>query len=216
MATKKKSWFYTGHFGFIKFRLNEFKDYVLAIESNFQEKKGELRRRYKEEIKKIEKKSEEEFHISDYYEGELITIDRVYLETFRYSAIVSIYSILESSLNALCKQLKKTNNLSLDLGEIHGEGIERARLYLQKVCHVKFPARTDSWSNIQKLNKIRNCIVHAEGDVERTLSSTKVKNIVKNTKGLSLMSNYIKVDKKYIEDIIRDIDDFLETLYENV
>lgn len=216
MATKKKSWFYTGHFGFIKWRLNEFKDYVLAIESNFQGKKGELRKRYEDEIKKIEKESEEKYHISDYYEEELITIDRVYLETFRYSAIVSIYSILESSMNALCNHLMKSKELSLELKEIRGEGIERAKLYLEKVCHVKLPAKSNSWSKIQNLNKIRNCIVHAEGDVDRTRNPRKLKNIIKNTDGLDLMNVYIKIDKKYLEDSIESIEDFLQRLCEKV
>jgi hypothetical protein len=35
MKKKKKSWFYRGHFGFIKFRLNEIKDYILQIELKF-------------------------------------------------------------------------------------------------------------------------------------------------------------------------------------
>ncbi|GBE04689.1 hypothetical protein BMS3Abin10_00305 [bacterium BMS3Abin10] len=47
MKKKKKSWFYRGHFGFIKFRLNDIKDYILEIESKFQSDIKNLEKNYK-------------------------------------------------------------------------------------------------------------------------------------------------------------------------
>ena len=118
-------------------------------------------------------------------------------------------------MNSLCTILQKMNDLNVELNDLRGDGIERARLYLTKVCEIQFPDASHEWAEIQKLNSIRNCIVHAEGNVDDVRSPTKLRNIVKNTKGISLESErYLSIDKKYLEMVIACVDDFLQELHE--
>ena len=63
--------------------------------------------------------------------------------------------------------------LSLELSDLKNDGIERAKEYLVKVCHINFPEKSHEWSEIQKLKQIRNCIVHAEGNIEKVISTKK-------------------------------------------
>jgi hypothetical protein len=107
------------------------------------------------------------------------------------------------------------NDLSVELTDLKGDGIERARLYLTKVCEIQFPDGSHEWAEIQKLNNIRNCIVHAEGNVDDVRSPTKLRNIVKNTKGISFESErYLSIDNKYLEMAITWVEDFLQELHE--
>jgi len=106
-------------------------------------------------------------------------------------------------------------DLSVELKDLRGDGIERARLYLTKVCGVQLPCEGHAWAEIQKLNNIRNCIVHAEGNVDDVSSPTKLKNIVRNTKGISLENErYLLIDNKYLDMAITCVEDFLQELHE--
>ncbi|HUX80237.1 MAG TPA: hypothetical protein VMW10_10920, partial [Alphaproteobacteria bacterium] len=72
---------------------------------------------------------------------------------------------LEISLNDLCRYLCNSKKLYLSLEDLRGDGTERAKLYLTKACLIDFPESSNEWNEILKLNKIRNCIVHAQGDI---------------------------------------------------
>jgi hypothetical protein len=86
-------------------------------------------------------------------------------------------------------------------------------LYLTKVCGVNFSSGNE-WNEILKLNKIRNCIVHAQGDTEGANSPDKIKKIVKNTKGVSLESNrFIIIDGGYIDTILSKTKKFFSDVY---
>jgi hypothetical protein len=215
MPTKKKTWFYKGYFGFIQGRTNIFRNYILEIESKFSYDLKELEKKHEKDIRQRAADADFENYLIDFYGEEFHRIDRIFLRTFRYSAIVSIYSLLETSMNSLCNLLKQMNSLSIEYDELRGDGIERAKIYLEKICKIKFPEKSREWSELQKLNKFRNCIVHADGDIWLSQSQTKLKNIVKNTKGITLENDqYLIIDKKYLESAITWVEDFLQELYE--
>jgi hypothetical protein len=140
-AKKKKTWFYKGYFGFIKGRTSQYRDYVLELESKFSHDLKSLEKRYEKEIRQKGADAEFEDYLSDFYADEFHRIDRIFLRTFRYSAVVTIYSLLETSMNSLCSILKQMKAINIELEEIRGDGIERAKVYLMKVCEIKFPER---------------------------------------------------------------------------
>lgn len=217
MKSKKKSRFYTRHIDLIKIRLNDIKDYILEIESKFESDMDQIGKQLDKELKKKPLDPESKDYLIEFYSEDYQKISETFLSTFRYSVLVSIYSIIETEMNSLCRHLKHINKLSLELTDLKGDGIGRAKLYLEKVCNVDFPDDINSWANIQKLNKVRNCIVHAEGNVERVHNPAQLKNIIKNTKGLKLVNKRrIFADKKYLENTILHVEDFLAQLCNRV
>ncbi len=107
------------------------------------------------------------------------------------------------------------NNFGVQLEDLRGDGIDRARLYFVKICGIDHPDSSREWSEIQKLKKIRNCIVHADGDVLDARSPDKIKNIVKNTPGLSLENErYLVIKNKYLESATTWVEDYLQYLHE--
>jgi hypothetical protein len=99
---KKKTWFYRGYFGFVKGRLSQFRDYALEIESKFSRDMKAIEKRYDEEIRRNGSEAELPPDLIDYYVDEIYTVDKIFLRTFRYSSVVTLYSLLESSMNSLC------------------------------------------------------------------------------------------------------------------
>ena len=78
-----------------------------------------------------------------------------------------------------------------------GEGIVRAKDYLEKLAKVDFSALNDEWSHLMTLNRIRNCIVHCEGDIKSSTSAAQLQNIVNKTRGLFLRNErYIRVERE--------------------
>lgn len=196
-------------------KLEEIKQYYEELERKFQADKKQLSKRYKEKVADDNLHPDIKREVDEYFAEEHYIIENIFLKSFRYSMVVTSYSLLEIAMNDLCHYLRHSKKLSLNLDEIKGEGIERAKLYLSKVCSIDFPERSAEWNDIQKVNRIRNCIVHAEGDIEYAKSPQKLKNIVMNTSGLSLYRDrYIRIDSVYIFSAISNTHKLLEMIYE--
>lgn len=198
-------------------KLEEIKEYYEELERKFERDKKRVSERYSKEVEDNKLTEEMENEIGEYFGEEHARIEDIFIKNLRYSVIVTIYSFLETTLNDLCRYLHHSKNLSLTLDEVKGDGIERAKLYLQKVCLINFPEKSHEWQEIQKFNLIRNCIVHAEGNVEEVASPTKIKRIIKNTKGLSLdrsIERFVRIEGDYILSIIFCIEKFIEIVHE--
>jgi len=96
-----------------------------------------------------------------------------YPHILRSSLFTTAYAIFEVFLNSLCKELE-AHIAGAGLHDLRGEGIQRARLYLAKVVGVTFPD-TDAWERLVLYGKLRNAMVHSQGDLtdNRNLAAIK-------------------------------------------
>jgi hypothetical protein len=99
------------------------------------------------------------------------------------------------------------------LDDIHGSGINRAKIYLVKVLNTSFPFENDSaWEKIQWFGKIRNCIVHAEGKVK----DSNLKKYIENHPNLHCEMRFgndsVVLDEGFCEEAIAVIGAFLQSL----
>lgn len=90
--------------------------------------------------------------------------ERNFPKILRRSLFVSLYAVLESILNNECSSRRKPEIL-LALSDIRGDGIERAKIYLEKVLKMNFPSRSVEWQEIRNFSKLRNCLVHNSGNL---------------------------------------------------
>lgn len=210
-----KNWLYTGLYGLVWIRIREFKDYVFKMESKFQTEIGDLNKSYNEQIDKHGVDEDALNYIGENYSEQLYNIEKVFLRTFRYSIVVSLYSFLESTMSSLCDALRREKRIDLEICDLRDQGINRNRLFLEKVCKIDFPGATNEWQEIKKFSRVRNCIVHAEGNIHRAKDKSKIKHIIeRNSKHLSLENDeYIVVSHEYIEAALNWIEDFLRILH---
>lgn len=201
----------------IRHKLEDIKEYYEELEHKFESDKRKLSERYEKEVTGKKLTTEMEDQIGEYFGEEHQRIEGLFLKNFRYSVVVTIYSFLETTLNDLCYHLCRSKKLLLALDEIKGDGIERARLYLQKVCLINFPDNSHEWQEIQKFNLIRNCIVHTEGNVEEIKSPDKLKRVIRSTKGVCLdpqIQRFVHIEKAYIPSIICCIENFINNVHD--
>ena len=150
---------------------------------------------------------------NDYFADGFYTTEEIYVGLYRKSTLVSIYSFLENVMNRLCGYLTRKNSYSFALNDLKGEGIVRARNYLEKSAGADSTLLNGEWSRLKLLNKFRNCIVHCEGDVSASNSASSTE-MINATPGLSLRSErLITVERIYIDACITTVEEFLEKLY---
>lgn len=155
-----------------KDRLEDFREYTFDIESKFHTDKKKIASRYEELSKEFP-----EDRIDELYEDfsvEYGTIEETFIGMYRKSTLVSIYSFLEDSLNSLCKHLYSMHKYPITLDDLAGKGIVRAKVYLEKLAKVDFSKINTEWTDLSTLIRIRNCIIHCDGDIESSTKYTKL------------------------------------------
>jgi hypothetical protein len=65
------------------------------------------------------------------------------------------------------------------------------------------------------LGDLRNVIAHADGDVSKATNEQKVRNLVKNTSGLSLRhGKHLEVTDDFVQDTLAKMDGFFSQLHQ--
>lgn len=82
----------------------------------------------------------------------------------QYSLLLTMVSLLEESVNTLCRIYHNVNQLPQELKDIKGSGLERAAKYLKDVVGIKGFA-SGKWEYITVIRDARNMVVHNGGRV---------------------------------------------------
>lgn len=94
-------------------------------------------------------------------------LSAIFLDYFpnlqRRSALITLFAFFEHELNKLCALFKATESYRLSFKDLAGNGIERARTYLNKVALVDLTDPPRQWSDVRNIQRLRNLIVHADG-----------------------------------------------------
>jgi len=94
------------------------------------------------------------------------------------SALIVSCAQFEVLIGGICRSAHHPTDLSLS--DVQGQGIRRAKLFLEKVCHVDLsPARQD-WQAIKMLADLRNHVVHGD----EFFDPKKNNNLVRVANGL--------------------------------
>lgn len=198
-----------------KERVEEFRQYTFEIEGKFSSDKKALTSAYSKEIVGLSEDDIKE--IDDYFSDDYYIIEEIHVGLYRKSTLVLLYSFLENSMNSLCRYLCLKNKYPVILSDLRGEGIVRAKDYLEKLADVDFSLLNGEWSCLMTLNKIRNCIVHSEGDIKVSKSPEQLEKLISNVSGLSFNNEKkIKVEHEYIVYCMDKIEAFFEKLYQQV
>ncbi|EAB1658050.1 hypothetical protein ZE40_002298 [Salmonella enterica subsp. diarizonae] len=152
-------------------------------------------------------------HLDEHYSEQYDFLTNIQPNIFNKSSLVSLYSCLEHNLNDFCNICQKIKGTEISVTDLHGDGIHKAKKYLTKLMNVNFGA-SQEWEFIIDLNKVRNCIVHANGNINKMSTTSKLKNIVDNTPGLSLKNSNIIVSSGYLINGIAEINKFFIWLYD--
>ena len=123
-----------------------------------------------------------------------------------HSQFVTTYALFEKQLNNLCEIVGQRKDSELELKDIYGQGIARARTYLVKVGGVKQPFDNINWQHAKFFADIRNAIIHKGGEIEYQPNNKKsLSHKIEQFDGVSLKSDFdeqktrtIEFDKRFV------------------
>ena len=115
------------------------------------------------------------------YEG--FKFDHEFTNRIRFSSIIQTYSMLEVYLKWLCERLRKINHNPFGIADLKGNSdLEKGKLYLKRVYNLDFSKLEPEWSFLNDMKKIRNQIIHNNGEFQ-----TKDKEIVRIIEKIELL-----------------------------
>ncbi|MDB5227987.1 MAG: hypothetical protein JWN78_2180 [Bacteroidota bacterium] len=135
-----------------------------------------------------------------------------YTRLFYRSTFISIMSFVEHNLNEMCNSIKHENKYDVDIKDLRGRGILRAKLYIEKVHKIRMEPLNVELNKIMFYSEIRNKIVHADGDIEKNefdKIKTNIINLDYNDYGLF---RQIKINKEFLDCLLEDIVIFFKKL----
>ncbi|WP_411768114.1 hypothetical protein [Winogradskyella sp. A3E31] len=169
----------------------KFENYIVLqdfIENHISTVQKEIDQKY-DEVDKIEDTDEWNVameNLEDELASDGFKFDHEFPNRIRYSSIIQTYSMLEVYLKWLCESLKKINNFPIGLTDLKGNSdLEKGKLYLKRIYKVDFNKLNPEWKFLNDMRKIRNQIIHKNGDF--TTKDTEIIKIINQNENLGVM-----------------------------
>jgi len=142
--------------------------------------------------------------------GWLLSFEEMFPDTLRKSLFVSTYSTFESFLTELCEDTQARLKLTKSVRDYHGRGIRRARDYLVNEAGGDVPSG-NRWQTILTYGKLRNCIVHCQGEIRKCAYSEFLMAFVARNGHLVFeeMTGTVKLQRGFCEAVIENFELFL-------
>ncbi len=208
--------------------INGLAEYYETMESQLQSLKVEDRNKIHADIKNLKLNREDEMVEEDIAIQQHTTkYDMLFTNFFRYSFVVLLFFVVEKALRDLCFAVEDVKPISMSPPEPSRDIIKSYKQYLNE-AQVSVPNQL--WESIHKLNKIRNCIVHASGYIERCIDKQHLRKIAKQGIGilisgdnyqgdldpLYLEGNMLVLEPAYCRRIVSDVRRLFERLCDAV
>jgi hypothetical protein len=169
------------------------------------------------EIKKYEGAEYYEYqHIYTIAEEEIPRLIRLPL-------VVSIYTLFENSITQLLSYAQSKEAKGLSLKDINGRSpASTFNKYMEHVLGFDFKISNRSMDELSKINKIRNCIAHANGNLSamsednaKAIRALKVTGLMieSSSPQLDVSYEFLKNSLTYVENAVRELMDFMENRY---
>lgn len=175
------------------------------------------------EIKSEKESIDKLVETEEYVDGADYLIIKDVLERHSLNSfVVILFSFIEDMLNKLCDpalfddegwlKVRGIKPLTLKYTDMKGEGIRRAKLYLEKVIGLNLHVGKQLWNEIDTLRKIRNSIVHNRGETnDEIINDANVKQHVKSER-LYILNNEIEIYSEYLDFILPTVRNFFKNI----
>lgn len=105
-------------------------------------------------------------------------------ESLYYSFVILLYGIVEDSLVRTCDLISEIKSLPMHAKDLKGDTISQSTFFLSRLAKVSIDS-LQYLPAVRDLAKIRNCIVHASGFIERVNEKdrNRINVLVKQSSG---------------------------------
>ncbi|MCI5191171.1 MAG: hypothetical protein D3905_15575 [Candidatus Electrothrix sp. AS4_5] len=190
--------------------LCEYMQFHKTTESLWQETDKQLQSNLIDILKKIP----EEHHQDtiDAYSWELHQNQYKFPDIHRESLVIAIYNFVEAELNRLCSIISESIESKIKLKNLHGQGVNRALLYLSKVAELDMSKMGGERSYIKEVNRLRNAIVHRGGFLLEDKNDELNRFVSENPNLSGQPGNKVSLAPALIEELINNLIEFFKKL----
>lgn len=198
------------HCNLAKHELMDFKHFDVETEKNWKKNDTKLQK----EIEVILDKYPQEHHedIIQSYSWDLYINQSKFPSIHRESLVITMYNFFEDQLNRLCEIFAESIECRLKLKDLHGQGIERAFLFLTKAVGIDFSTMGKEWPYIKSVNSLRNQIVHNGGILPSEVDNKLNQFVEKNTHLSGSAGNSVQLHDGFIQELITIQIEFFDKL----
>lgn len=188
--------------------LENYRDYVVMAEEQF----GKVFK-VEEERVSLGCPSEEELQTELYLFEERFKKD--FPSKLRYSFVVLLQIIFETRLKAACDEIVKRKGLLLKERDLKGAPLERAKMFLHKVAYVRLKS-DNPWQELNNHQKVRDCIVHANGEIALSRDKSQLEALSRRGVGISINDEgFLDINREYCNRSLEMIRVFFEDLFDS-
>ena len=138
--------------------------------------------------------------------------------TLRYSFVVALFIHVESKLTQLRDHLQSTKNLPVRMAHLNGNLFERSKRYLSSIAEL--PISSLDWSAFEELMKVRDCIVHCNGNILLSRDQQYLRGLSANRRSGHLRLSFrngqegewLSIQRDYGMILTADVRDFISSI----
>lgn len=130
------------------------------------------------------------------------------------SVVIASVSVLEQELRGICHALRDALKLQLSLNDIAGSVVERFRKYAIGVAGLPVTLPDSDWQDILAVYEIRNCLVHAGGDLRAFPKAEAIRTFAQRRQLTLCREQHLALEGTTAKTIARVIYEFLEAVYD--
>ena len=202
---------------------SELKNYLAITEKYLQKAKEDFETSAHEQAEKLSAANPDlrTDEIDDILSNDYWEYAETFPRTLRSSFFVSAYSLLESKMALICRQLKKDKQIPIGWSDLKGSTLDQFKFYC-KLAGLEISYNSKSWQEIQHYSRVRNCIVHNRGLIKGSSKKEELrayaerKNITDDTLvGISIRrQDQIALTEQFCREVIKTIWAFLSKVLE--
>jgi len=194
-------------------QIDDIEQYTLSAGGQSIINVSKLKQAYEEEIK--DASHDYILYLQDVYSEQYNFLINIQPNIFNKSAVVTLYTCLEHNLIEFCNLCQHFLKTNISVADFNGEGIFKAKRYLTKLMDIDF-GTSQEWEFMTQFNKLRNCIVHANGVVKKG-TQNELMNYIKKSPTLSLNQEInLIISMQYLTEVIHNIRVFFQWLYKKL
>lgn len=136
-------------------------------------------------------------------------------DILRKSFVIALVIFLERELGQYCDDFQKHLNHGIGWKDFKGSVLDRFQLFTKKFLKLKLDFKNKNiWQDLHGLIAIRNCLIHADSDLNKFSEAPRIKDFIKRYKSISLQEGYVELSLKACEDCLVIVKDFTEVIYD--
>lgn len=139
---------------------------------------------------------DEQFLLADHF-GDLDDCDRrdkfEFAGMLRFSIILMTFTLVESSLSRIAREITRRKQLDLDLEDLQAKDlVSRFRKFWMKVAKLPWWEDDTNWNLLKDVEQLRNCIAHRNGILRN--NEKRVHQLMQRNVGVRLLNSNESLD----------------------